>query len=454
MPIRMFHHCGILSYYVNQNRGRVNMNRKIISIPFLVLLLLCSINLYVFAAVKPDRQDANMQIMPSETYTAMQRLVDQGIVKLPAGCHNVRNANFDRQEMAILTLQAMKRIGMDENGLVDGNRNYRLPGYRETLVLKENLNQELKNMGMGQEYLLDDLSASSEAGELKRNENRKYKVSAELRYNYVKNSGHKKWDWNDSRLRVRVFLEARINDDWHAFGMLEANKHFLSQHGKDDWLEDKRFYVRGMTGDTNVTAGWYGYMIGEGNIFDSSIGGATADFGSPVNYELTAGRTKSHGNMVSANATMTDRAATYGGGLHHFSNDDWGSEKRFIWHAFYNYRVAKDLGLGAMYIGSDLGDRDGRKHGFVGTVSVGKVESWKPGTDQLDFKYYYQPKGTYVAHTMSGLADYMEGFSGPAIMYHRTLFPNVVLNMEYYVLRELTTRNKGRTWWTDLTCYF
>ena len=454
MPIRMFHHCGILSYYVNQNRGRVNMNRKIISIPFLVLLLLCSINLYVFAAVKPDRQDANMQIMPSETYTAMQRLVDQGIVKLPAGCHNVRNANFDRQEVAILTLQAMKRIGMDENGLVDGNRNYRLPGYRETLVWKENLNQELKNMGMGQEYLLDDLSASSEAGELKRNENRKYKVSAELRYNYVKNSGHKKWDWNDSRLRVRVFLEARLNDDWHAFGMLEANKHFLSQHGKDDWLEDKRFYVRGMTGDTNVTAGWYGYMIGEGNIFDSSIGGATADFGSPVTYELTAGRTKSHGNMVSANATMTDRAATYGGGLHHFSNDDWGSEKRFIWHAFYNYRVAKDLGLGAMYIGSDLGDRDGRKHGFVGTVSVGKVESWKPGTDQLDFKYYYQPKGTYVAHTMSGLADYMEGFSGPAIMYHRTLFPNVVLNMEYYVLRELTTRNKGRTWWTDLTCYF
>ena len=430
------------------------MNRKKISIPFLVLLLLCSINLCVFAAVKPDRQDVNMQVMPSETYTAMQRLVDQGIVKLPAGCRNVRNANFDRQEMAVLTLQAMKRIGMDENGLVDGNRNYRLPGYRETLVLKENLNQELKNMGMGQEYLMNDLSASSEAGELKRNENRKYKVSAELRYNYVKNSGHNKWDWNDSRLRARVFLEARLNDDWHAFGMLEANKHFLSQHGEDSWLEDKRLYVRGMTGDTNVTAGWYGYMIGEGNIYDSSLGGVTADFGSPVNYELTAARTKSHGNLLSANATMTDRAATYGGGLHHFSNDDWGNQKRTIWHAMYNYRVARDLGLGAMYIGSDLGDRDGRKHGFVGTVSVGKLESWKPGSNQLDFKYYYQPKGTYVAHTMSGLADYMEGFSGPAIMYHHTLFPNVVLNLEYYALRELTTRNRARTWWTDLTCYF
>ena len=346
-------------------------------ISFSVFLLLCSTSLDSFAAVKTDRQNTNMQMMPREVYTAMQRLVDQGIVRLPAGCRNVRevytamqrlvdqgivrlpagcrnvrDANFDRHEMSLLTLQAMKRIRMDENGLVDGNRNYRLPGYRETLVLKENFNKELKDMGMGQEYLMNDISASSEASEQKRNENRKYKVSAELRYNYVRHSGDKRWDWNDSRLRARVFLEARINDDWHAFAMLEANKHFLSQHGKDDWLEDKRFYVRGTTGDTNVTAGWYGYMIGEGNIFDSSVGGATANFGSPVNYELTAARTKSHSNMVSANATMTDRAATYGGGLHHFSDDNWGNEKRLIWHAFYNYRVAKDLGLGAMYIGS------------------------------------------------------------------------------------------------------
>ena len=453
MIVRKSHHCGISGLLLKFKLRYAGMNKKA-AVSLFLFSLLCSININSLAAVKPDRQDANLQMMPTETYTAMQRLVDQGIVKLPAGCRSVRDANFDRQEMAILALQAMKRIGMDENGLVNGNRNYRLPGYREILVLKENLNRELKNMGMGQEYLMNDLSASSEASESKRNENRKFKVSAELRYNYVKNSGHRRWNWNDSRLRARVFLEARLNDDWHVFGMLEANKHFLHEHGKDDWLEDKRLYVRGLTGDTIVTAGWYGYMIGEGNIFDSSVAGATANFGSPVNYEVTAARTKSHGNMVSANATMTDRAATYGGGLHNFSNDDWGNKKRLIWHMFYNYRVARDLRLGAMYIGSDLGDPDGRKHGFVGTASVGKIESWKPGTDQLDFKYYYQPKGTYIAHTMSGLADNMKGFRGPAVMYHRTLFPNVVLNMEYYMLRELTTGNKGNTWWTDVTCYF
>ena len=139
------------------------MDRKIISISFFVLSLLCSINLCVFAAVKPDRQDANMQIMPSETYTAMQRLVDQGIVKLPAGCRNVRNANFDRQEMAVLTLQAMKRIGMDENGLVDGKKKEDLAGYKDTLYLKDALTLDLKNMGMSQEYLMNDITSNYDA---------------------------------------------------------------------------------------------------------------------------------------------------------------------------------------------------------------------------------------------------------------------------------------------------
>ena len=73
----------------------------------------------------------------------------------------------------------------------------------------------------------------------------------------------------------------------------------------------------------------------------------------------------------------------------------------------------------------------------------------------VQFKYYYQPKGTYVAHTMSGLAGYMRGgFRGPAVFYQRTLFPNVVFNMEYYRLKELTTGDNANTWWTDVTYYF
>ena len=108
------------------------MDKKAV-ISFTVFMLLCSTSLDSFAAVKTDSQSTNMQIMPGEVYTAMQRLADQGIVKLPAGCRSVRDAYFDRHEMTLLTLQAMKRIGMDANGLVNGQKKENLDGYVDTL---------------------------------------------------------------------------------------------------------------------------------------------------------------------------------------------------------------------------------------------------------------------------------------------------------------------------------
>ncbi|MBP3811949.1 MAG: hypothetical protein J6E49_02420, partial [Acidaminococcaceae bacterium] len=116
--------------------------KRTLSVSLVLLAILCNVTITTSAAVKHDRQNTEVQPMPPETYIAMQRLADYGLVKLPAGCRNVREANFDRHEMAVLALQAIKRIGMDENGLVDGNRNYRLTGYRETLVVKDILNQE------------------------------------------------------------------------------------------------------------------------------------------------------------------------------------------------------------------------------------------------------------------------------------------------------------------------
>ena len=157
------------------------MDKKAV-ISFSVFLLLCSTSLDSFAAVKTDRQNTNMQMMPGEVYTAMQRLADQGIVRLPAGCRNVRDANFDRHEMSLLTLQAMKRIGMDENGMVAREDKENLTGYADTLYLKEALTLDLTNLGMNQEHLMKDLSPSSEAGEAKVNERRKFAIHGEIRY--------------------------------------------------------------------------------------------------------------------------------------------------------------------------------------------------------------------------------------------------------------------------------
>ena len=187
----------------------------------------------------------------------MQHLVDIGLVQLPAGCRNVAGSHFTRDEMTNLTLQAMSRLGMDAQGRIDGMQDVRRPGYRETLALRSELYKDLQNKGMITDpTLLTDLSPSSEATDEKKDEERKYKISGEIRYDYVKHSGNPRWNWRDSELLSRLFLEGRINDNWHAFGMIESTKRFLGHdHGeKDDVFNDKRLYVRGMLGNAAITA--------------------------------------------------------------------------------------------------------------------------------------------------------------------------------------------------------
>ena len=78
-------------------------------------------------------------------------------------------------------------------------------------------------MGMGQEYLMNDISASSEASEQKRNENRKYKVSAELRYNYVRHSGDKRWGMTAAFARVYSWKPASMTTGTHSLCWKQTN---------------------------------------------------------------------------------------------------------------------------------------------------------------------------------------------------------------------------------------
>ena len=387
----------------------------------------------------------------------MQNLADLGLVKLPVGCRDVISGHFTRDEMTILTLQAMSHLNMDVHGNIAGVRDTRIPGVKDVLYLRKLFYKDLQNKGMIDDpTLLTDLSPSSEASDEKKDEERKYRISGEIRIKYVKHSGNDRWSWRDSELRSRLFLEGRINDNWHAFGMIESTKHFLGHdHGeKDDVFNDKRLYVRGMLGNAAITAGRYGYMLGEGNIFDSSVTGVTVNWGDSPEYEATVGKTKAKGGIASASVRKTEDKADYGAGIHHFDADDWGTKTETIWNAYYNYYFTKHFMLGGMYLGTSRGDEDGRHNGFVAKAVWGNIQSWEPGSNEFDVRYYYQPKGTYVIHTMTGLADYMDGFQGFNVAYHHTLLQNLVLTLEYYRLRELTTGDKGNTVWGDLTYYF
>jgi len=69
-------------------------------------------------------------------------------------------------------------------------------------------------------------------------------------------------------------------------------------------------------------------------------------------------------------------------------------------------------------------------------------------------KYYYQPESTYVEHTMNGMADWMQGFKGYGFGYSRTLKKNLVMNLEYDMLRDLTSGEHNNTIWASLSWFF
>ena len=390
--------------------------------------------------------------IPELAYNDMQVLADYGIISLPAGVTSVKLGDFTRKDMALLTIKAL-----DVLGLRDTPVNKPLPsstqGVKEALELKKEFDYELRNYGKDALAVANSTKPSKQADDDVKDDAGKYKFTGELRYDYWRNSGADKFNrLRDSYLRLRLYLEAKINDDWHAFTMLEANKHFLS-YGEDSWFVRPRFYVKGLTGATIITAGRFGWLAGEGNIYDTSVTAVRAQVGYPTVYDFLAGETSEGSKVISAVATYQDGESKFGGGLYKFGEDKWGNEDVLIYNAFARFTHHK-TSLGAMLLGSNKSDELNHRYGYVLSALYGDLKSWRPGTHELEFKLYRQPTGTYVVHTMNGLANYMDGFKGYGILYHLAISKEIVWGIEYYDLKDLVTGDTGRTFWTDVNLNF
>jgi hypothetical protein len=92
--------------------------------------------------------------------------------------------------------------------------------------------------------------------------------------------------------------------------------------------------------------------------------------------------------------------------------------------------------------------------GAVISLADGNLYMDKPWTHSWYLKYYYQPRATYVQHTMNGLADSMNGFSGPGIGMDWVVRKNVQLSLEGDYLKDLQSGEHKRTIWSAITYYF
>ena len=99
---------------------------------------------------------------------------------------------------------------------------------------------------------------------------------------------------------------------------------------------------------------------------------------------------------------------------------------------------------------------DPSKKGFVVTATYGGAESAKPGSWGLTAKYYNQGIGTFMAHTMDGLAnDFIdEGFKGWSLAGDVTVAKNMIATVEYFDLKGKESDTKAKTIWSQLAVTF
>ncbi|WP_285718451.1 S-layer protein [Pelosinus sp. IPA-1] len=291
--------------------------------------------------------------------------------------------------------------------------------------------------------LIDDLS---HVGDRSSQLDNKVKIDGEIRYHYALNSGPGQLDRDSSGIRARIGFNSAVNQDWRAYGMLEGQKNVVNYNND---FKLSHLYVAGKSGESMVTAGSFGYLMADGNIYDSDFKGVKVEFGDPIKYTVSYGETDYTKRTFIATARYNDIDYNLEVGAHHYQKDDGDHSQNTIWTLGGNYNFS-NFGLGAMALGSTLTD----SKGYVLSATYGELKTWRPGTYGVFAKYYNQPQGTYIAHGMNGIGNSMQGFKGYGLGINYTLTENVVTGIEYYGLKDKISGEQGDTWWSHLTHYF
>ncbi len=295
--------------------------------------------------------------------------------------------------------------------------------------------------------LIDELM---DVGNRSKHPDNKVKLDGEIRYHYAVNSGSEKWNKTAAGFRLYLSANSKINKDWHVYSTLEGQQSIKNYNNK---FELSSLYIRGKLGDATVKAGKFGYLMAEGNIYDSSLTGVKLDAGEPVKYSVGYGKTQNTKETYIVTARYTDFDYNLETGLYYYQLDEGTHDRNTIVNIGGNYNF-NDLSVGAMFLGSSRKDSKGNTNGYVLTLSYGQLHTYRPNTYNLYVKYYDQPQYTYISHGMDGKANSMQGFKGYGLGINYAFAKDSVLGIEYYDLKDKISGERGKTFWTQLTHYF
>lgn len=295
--------------------------------------------------------------------------------------------------------------------------------------------------------LVDELN---HVGQEASRQDKTVKVDGEARFHFALNKGDSPFDQNSSGLRIRVAADTALMRDWRLYGSVEMQNE-ITNYGNDIRLS--RLYAGGKLGIGQAKIGRFGYLMAEGNIYDSGFTGFRYDItgNNSVKYTVAAGATEDSEATTVATARYQNLDYDIEAGVYH--DRPKGGEGKTIWSLGGNYYLS-DVTIGAMVLSSSEKDSIGNKLGYIFSINHGELKTWRPGTYNAFLKYYNQPRGTYIAHGMNGAANKMEGFQGFGTGVSYTFAENLVGSLEYYRLKDKVTGKQGNTLWMSISNYF
>ena len=318
------------------------------------------------------------------------------------------------------------------------------------------------------------------------------KISGQIRYEYGHRSGDFVHPYNyngvakaakDSvakhRLRSRLYISGRINEDWSYTGRLENNQD-LSNNAGDEKTYFNQAWVDGKLGGLKVVAGKTDLTLANGNIYDDTaeyIGlsygkdvKVNAYYGKPITTEYNYNYDEILGISLSGKAGKLSLSAGYdvfenslgvSSATTCYTKED---EDNAIWNINASYAFDKNVKLNATYLSSNLdqGDiattfNDVDTDGYVIGLAYKGANKNKVGSWGAWATYYDQGVGTVVAHTMkTGDWDFFatEGYKGYDLGANYTLAKNMVYNIDYYELEGKESGLKNKVLWSRLQINF
>lgn len=343
------------------------------------------------------------------------------------------NDNIDSKAIngAITIVSDQKAVNSINNTASD-QKTVEHPGYIAPETYK-GLIDELMQVGTGSKHLDNKLN-----------------IDGEIRYHYAFNSGAEQWGRDSSGIRAYLGADTGLNNDWHVYSMLEGQKSVVNYN---NFFKLSRLYVEGKVGTSTVSAGKFGYLMAEGNIYDSGFTGVRVNFGDLVKYTLSYGETNDTKATYTATARYNDFDYNLEAGIYRYQSNGSINDQNTIWNIGGNYKFS-NFSVGAMYLGSNLEDSKGNSNGYVLSFNYGDLHTYRPGTYGIFAKYYNQSRGTYIAHGMNGRGASMQGLKGYGLGMYYTLAKDLVGGIEYYDLKDKVAGDKGKTMWLQVTHYF